>query len=125
MAPARSGETADADKKLISFVKAASVLQSSSHQYAANIHPGWCFGPVAHGGYLVSVAWEAVRLHFATTLKQAQQSNTVSLHTEFLRHAMSGEVVVHVEDVKLGRSMSTVGFSLMQAGKKICTGFAT
>jgi acyl-coenzyme A thioesterase PaaI-like protein len=61
---------------------------------------------LAHGGQMITLMWEAVGIHFRTTLWKYQQPDTLSCHVEFLRTAMAGEAKVVVEDVSLGLVVS-------------------
>lgn len=79
---------------LVTFDEAVSARQITSHTYSANVHPHWSYTPAAHGGYLISVATAVVKLHFATTLKHLDQSDTFSLHYEFLLPVGVGKIEV-------------------------------
>jgi hypothetical protein len=63
---------------------------------------------LAHGGQMIALIWEALGIHFRTTLQKYQQLDTLSCHVEFLRTAMAGEAKVVVEDVGLDAAMSEV-----------------
>jgi acyl-coenzyme A thioesterase PaaI-like protein len=54
---------------------------------------------LAHGGQMIALIWEALGIHFRTTLEKYRQLDTLSCHVEFLRTAMAGEAKVVVEDV--------------------------
>jgi acyl-coenzyme A thioesterase PaaI-like protein len=107
------------------FLEAAQIEQVSSHEYKANVHPDFSFGPGAHGGFMVALCWRAIGEHFRTTLASYAQPDTVALHSEFLRPGVLGDAKVVVKDVRLGKGSSTVGFALVQGGKEKVLGYAT
>lgn len=109
----------------VEFQEAATVTPISTHEYRGHVHPDYSYGPAAHGGFLISLVWQAVSCHFSTTLVRYSQPDPISLHIEFLRPATNGEVKVVLNDLRLGRASSTVSFSLQQRGKEIVVGFST
>ena len=79
----------------------------------------------AHGGLLVSVIIFAVQQHFMSTLQTYDQPHTFNVEAVFLRPASAGEAVVEIKDVKLGISVSTVQFTLVQGNRERVVGHAS
>ncbi|KAL9079236.1 MAG: hypothetical protein Q9157_001854 [Trypethelium eluteriae] len=67
----------------------------------------------------------AIQQHFRSTLQQYDQPDTFDIAAVYLRPATTGKVIVDLEDVKLGASISTVHFTLRQNGKNIVVGYAS
>ncbi|WPH01163.1 Hypothetical protein R9X50_00399900 [Acrodontium crateriforme] len=105
------------------FSEATAVGAISSHTYSANLQEDWCIGSVPHGGYVTSVIQQAVRQHFATTLRKQDQPHTLSLHLEFLRRTQVGPAEIIIKDVKLGRQTTTIHVTLRQDGRDEIVGY--
>jgi len=104
----------------------ASVIEAlGQHEYRINVHPDFSWGSVAHGGYLFSLLWKVIALHYRTTLQKYDQPDTVAMHLELLRPAPLGEAKVVVKDTRLGKGSSTVHVALVQGGKERVVGYAT
>lgn len=81
--------------------------------------------PAAHGGYLISLLQQCLTLHFLTTHEALNQPYTTALHNEFLRPASTGEVIVTISDVRLGKATSTIHLTLTQNQSVKCVAYAT
>ncbi|SMY22305.1 unnamed protein product [Zymoseptoria tritici ST99CH_1A5] len=113
------------DSELIPFHEAANVKRIGSHEYTGDIHAEYSYGAVAHGGYLISLMWLAIELHFKTTHASIAQPDINAFHIEFLRPVSVGPVMISIKDVRLGKTSSTVHASLSQAGKERCVVYST
>jgi acyl-coenzyme A thioesterase PaaI-like protein len=107
------------------FEDASRVEPLGSHEYRVNIHPDFAWGSVAHGGYLFSLLWRSITEHNRTTLRKYDQPETVAMHVELLRPVPSGDAVIQIKDVRLGKGSSTVHVALWQGGKERVVGYAT
>lgn len=107
------------------FEDAAKVTQVGSHEYKANVHPDYSYGPAAHGGFTVALIWRAIAVHYRTTLAKYDLPDTIACHVEFLRPAMLGDVSVQIKDVRLGKASSTVHAALVQKGTERVVVYAT
>jgi acyl-CoA thioesterase len=83
------------------FFETSSVAPTGPGTYRATIDPAWNLRPLPQGGIVSAVALRAM----ADTLGEPAQSLR-SLHTTFCAQVPDGEVVVDVEVLRRGRSMS-------------------
>lgn len=123
---------------LVPFTEAIRVQKLSSHAYSVNLVDSFCIGtgtPTPHvrvtmlryvyltlttnlhcfravpnGGYVASCILAAARLHLAP----AGQKDVLNAHFQFLNRTETGEAVIIIEDVKLGRKLSTLHAALYQ-----------
>lgn len=101
---------------MVLFEDAARIEQNGSHEYKANVHADYSYGPAAHGGFLVALVWRSIAMHFKTTLANYNLPDTIACHVEFLRPVALGEVSINIKDVRLGKASSTVHATLTQKG---------
>ena len=73
---------------------------------------------VPHGGYVTACMMSAASLHFATTLKSQQQPHPLTVFLTFLRRTSIGPATIKIEDIKLGRQLSTIHVTLTQAATR-------
>ncbi|KAF9878805.1 thioesterase family protein [Colletotrichum karsti] len=95
---------------LVPFAEATEVTQSDSHSYRASLQSAWCIGSVPNGGYVASVILRAASLHLAAR----GQPDTISAHFEYVNRTEVGPAILVVEEVKLGRTISTLHITLYQ-----------
>ncbi|KAH6623881.1 thioesterase-like superfamily-domain-containing protein [Chaetomium tenue] len=95
---------------LIPFAKATQVERVASHTYKANLSDTFCIGTVPNGGYVASCILEAAGLHLA----ERGQRDVLNAHFQFLNRTEIGPAIVIIEDVKLGRQLSTLHVTLYQ-----------
>lgn len=102
--------TSPASEEQVPLAKATGITRLDSHVYGANLVSAWCVGTVPNGGYVASVILRAASLHLAGR----GQPDTISAHYEYVNRTEIGPAVLIIEEVKLGRTMSTVHVSLYQ-----------
>ncbi|KAF4908973.1 hypothetical protein CGCF415_v006216 [Colletotrichum fructicola] len=101
---------ASASEQLVPFDDATQVTKVDSKVYLANLASAWCIGSVPNGGYVASVILRAASLHLAAR----GQPDTISAHFEYPNRTEVGPAILIVEEVKLGRNLSTVHITLYQ-----------
>lgn len=99
-----------ASEELVPLAEATKITRLDSHVYGANLASAWCVGSVPNGGYVASVILRAASLHLAGR----GQPDTISAHYEYVNRTEIGPAVLTIEEVKLGRTMSTVHVTLHQ-----------
>ncbi|EFY88338.1 thioesterase family protein [Metarhizium acridum CQMa 102] len=92
------------------FSEATEVEQLGSHTYKINLHSDYCVGKVPNGGYTASCMLVAANRHLASR----GQSDTFTAHFEYPNRTSSGPAVVIIDEVKLGRTLSTLHLTLWQ-----------
>ncbi|KDN64305.1 hypothetical protein CSUB01_08110 [Colletotrichum sublineola] len=97
-------------EELVPFSEATKITRLQPDVYSANLVSGWCTGSVPNGGYVASVMLRAASLHLA----ERGQPDTISAHFEYVNRAEIGPAIIIVEEVKIGRNLSTVHVSLYQ-----------
>ncbi|OLN87207.1 hypothetical protein CCHL11_03554 [Colletotrichum chlorophyti] len=95
---------------LVPFSDATKVAKLASHVYAANLVSGWCIGSVPNGGYVASVILRVASTHLA----ERDQPDTISAHFEYVNRTEVGPAILVVDEVKIGRSVSTLHITLYQ-----------
>ncbi|KAK3291804.1 thioesterase-like superfamily-domain-containing protein [Chaetomium fimeti] len=95
---------------LIHFSKATEIERVGSHTYRANLVDSFCIGTVPNGGYVASCILKAASLH----LEKAGQRDVLNAHFQFLNRTEIGPAIIIIEDVKLGRQLSTLHITLYQ-----------
>ncbi|GAM43806.1 hypothetical protein TCE0_060r18918 [Talaromyces pinophilus] len=101
-----------ASDKAASFSEATKVEQLDSHTYRVSLNNSFCIGAVPNGGYASACMLAAANKH----LGAHGQPDTLTAHFEYPNRASTGPAVVIVEDVKLGRQISTLHLTLWQGG---------
>ncbi|KAH6611703.1 thioesterase-like superfamily-domain-containing protein [Chaetomium sp. MPI-SDFR-AT-0129] len=99
-----------ADANVVSFSKATEVQRHGSHTYGVNLVDSFCIGTVPNGGYVTSCILRAAALHLA----ESGQKDVLNAHVQFLNRTEIGPAVIIIEDVKLGRQLSTLHATLYQ-----------
>lgn len=93
------------------FDDETAVRQIGGELWAAHVSPAWNIGDNPNGGYLISIALNAV-------LQSVPHPDPVSLTTHFLRPGVPGEdCEISVDVIRSGRTLSTARASLAQDGK--------
>ncbi|KID97175.1 thioesterase family protein, partial [Metarhizium majus ARSEF 297] len=90
------------------FSEATKVEQLDSHTYKIDLHSDYCIVP--NGGYTASCMLIAANRHLASR----GQSDTFTAHFEYPNRTSSGPAVVVIDEVKLGRTLSTLHLTLWQ-----------
>ncbi|KAJ0161878.1 hypothetical protein CTA2_5454 [Colletotrichum tanaceti] len=90
--------------------EATRITRLDSNVYGANLVSEWCVGSVPNGGYVASVILRAASLHLA----DRGQPDSISAHFEYVNRAEIGPAILVVDEVKIGRNLSTVHVSLYQ-----------
>ncbi|KAK3324979.1 thioesterase-like superfamily-domain-containing protein [Apodospora peruviana] len=80
------------------------------HTYAATLSETFAIGTVPNGGYVSSCILQAATVHLASR----GQTDPLTCHFEFLNRTEVGPVVIVIEDIKLGRQLSTLHATLYQ-----------
>ncbi|KAJ5273997.1 thioesterase family protein [Penicillium angulare] len=95
-----------------SFSEAIKVEQLSSHAYQVSLSKDFSVGAVPNGGYTSACMLAAAKIH----LGPRDQPDTLTAHFEFPNRASTGPAIVIIEDVKLGKQVSTLHLTLWQGG---------
>lgn len=124
-----------------SFAEVTDVKRLDSHTYRINLNEAFCTGagmmnlkppspclsntwhctphslnlfnvPVPNGGYTASCMLAAASLH----LKSRGQPDTLTAHVEYPGRTEAGPAIVVIDDVKLGKQLSTLHLTLWQGG---------
>nr|A0A2L0P0K1.1 RecName: Full=Thioesterase-like protein TwmA; AltName: Full=Wortmanamides biosynthesis cluster protein A [Talaromyces wortmannii]AUY61969.1 TwnA [Talaromyces wortmannii]QBC19709.1 TwmA [Talaromyces wortmannii] len=94
------------------FSEATQAEQLDSHTYRVNLNQGFCIGAVPNGGYTSACMLAAASKH----LGPRGQPDTLTAHFEYPNRTSTGPAIVVIEDVKLGRQISTLHLTLWQGG---------
>ncbi|KAK3686214.1 thioesterase-like superfamily-domain-containing protein [Podospora appendiculata] len=96
--------------RVIPFSEATAIQRLDSHTYAANLVDTFCIGTVPNGGYVASCILQAASMH----LTPRDQQGVLTSHFEYIGRTEVGPAVIIIEDVKLGRQLSTIHATLYQ-----------
>ncbi|KAK2603438.1 hypothetical protein QQS21_004389 [Conoideocrella luteorostrata] len=99
-----------ANSKDLSFNDSIKVEKLDSHTYKANLSGLFCIGSVPNGGYTASCMLAAASTHLASR----KQTDTFTTHLEYLNRTSPGPAVITIEDMKLGKQVSTLHLTLWQ-----------
>ncbi|KAL0941380.1 thioesterase family protein [Colletotrichum truncatum] len=102
--------TSTSVEQLLPFAEATRVTKLNSNVYGAKLASAWCIGSVPNGGYVASVILQAASLHLAAR----GQPDTISAHFEYVNRTEVGPAILVVDEVKLGRTLSTLHITLYQ-----------
>ncbi|KXJ85956.1 thioesterase-like superfamily-domain-containing protein [Microdochium bolleyi] len=94
----------------ISLYAATAVTPLDRTTYRAELVQSFSNGTVPNGGYVASCLMSAASAH----LKARGQPDIITAHFEFVSRTEVGPAVIIVEEVKLGRRLSTLHVSLYQ-----------
>ncbi|EXF79259.1 hypothetical protein CFIO01_05047 [Colletotrichum fioriniae PJ7] len=97
-------------EELVTFSSATTITKLGPNVYGANLVPSWCTGSVPNGGYVASVILRAASQH----LTARGQPDSISAHFEYVNRTEIGPAILIVDEVKLGRNLSTLHVSLYQ-----------
>ncbi|TGJ83755.1 hypothetical protein E0Z10_g5015 [Xylaria hypoxylon] len=100
------------EPQLIPFSRATSAKPLGSGYYCATLSDAFVVGQVPCGGYVATCLLEAVSEY----MRPRNQPDALCAHFEFLDRTVPGAAVILVEEVKLGRQLSTVHVTLYQTG---------
>lgn len=87
---------------------------SEAGTYDARLLQEWCIGQVPHGGYLVAVLLNALKLHSKAQHGKLGQLDPIQLSVAFVIKAQVGIARVVVKDLKIGRTYSNYQLALQQ-----------
>ncbi|KAK3682194.1 thioesterase-like superfamily-domain-containing protein [Podospora appendiculata] len=99
-----------ATKSYVPFAEATKVERLDAHTYKVHLDERFCIGTVPNGGYTSSCLLAAARVHLAPR----NQPDTLAAHFEYPNRAAVGPAIVAVDEVKLGRQLSTLHLTLWQ-----------
>ncbi|KJZ71170.1 hypothetical protein HIM_09425 [Hirsutella minnesotensis 3608] len=94
----------------VSFRDALHVKKLDSHTYRVDLKEDCCIGAVPNGGYTSSCMLAAAGLHLASR----HQPDTLTAHFEYPNRTAPGPAVVIIEDIKIGRQLSSLQLTLWQ-----------
>lgn len=83
-------------------------------QYTAHLLRDWCIGAVPHGGYLVAVLLNALKLHSQTEHVNLLQPDPIQISLSFIIKAQIGPVRIVIKELKIGRGYSNYQVALQQ-----------
>ncbi|TDZ67854.1 hypothetical protein CTRI78_v002633 [Colletotrichum trifolii] len=101
---------ATTSQQLVPFDEATRITRLDTYTYRANFSSAWCIGSVPNGGYVASVMLRVASLH----LSGRGQTDTMSAHFEYPNRTEVGPAILTVEEVKLGRTVSTLHITVHQ-----------
>ncbi|KAM0330857.1 hypothetical protein ACHAQA_003812 [Verticillium albo-atrum] len=97
---------------LVPFAEASKVTQLAPGVFLTTLSDRFCIGSVPNGGYVASTIVRAASQHLASR----GQTDSITSHFEFIDRTQPGPALILVEEVKLGRSVSTLHATLYQDG---------
>jgi acyl-CoA thioesterase len=84
---------------------------AGASRFAGTVHPAWNIGANPNGGYLLSLAAQALRQAVP------QHPDPLSITTHYLRPGLPGQACdIDVQVLRTGRTLSTVRATLLQDG---------
>ncbi|KAK4120992.1 hypothetical protein N657DRAFT_636050 [Parathielavia appendiculata] len=92
------------------FREAAKVQRLDSHTYGAILVDSFCIGTVPNGGYVASCILGAAALHQTGR----GQKDVLNAHFQLLSRTETGPAIIIIEDIKVGRQLSTLHVTLYQ-----------
>lgn len=92
--------------------------------YRARLGEVWTIGPKAHGGLLLAVLVRAALARLAEVAPEAGP-DPLAISADFLRAPGPGQVDLHADVVKHGRTVSVVGVRMEQGGVPVLTATVT
>ncbi|KAJ1327440.1 thioesterase family protein [Microdochium nivale] len=98
----------------MSLHEATAVTPLDRTTYRVELAQGFSNGTVPNGGYVASCLMSAAAAHLGTAARG--QADVITAHFEFVRRTEVGPAVITIEEVKLGRRLSTLHVSLYQGG---------
>jgi len=101
----------------MSFAAATKVVRRDPETWMGRIHPGWDIFGVPNGGYLMALTARAMGA-------EADGRSLVSLSAHFTHRGEPGPVTIRVEQVKTGRTLSTLQATMLQGDKELLTALA-
>lgn len=101
------------------FDRDIAVRRTGEETYAADLAPGWVVGRGVNGGYLLSVAGNALRHHFP------DKPDPVAISAHYLSASVPGPAEVTVGVRHDGGSLATATVELSQGGVLRLTALAT
>lgn len=104
----------------MSFTTATSVTRTSTATYTATLQPGWDIFGVTNGGYLLATTARAMG-------EAASDRLLASITGRYLNPTGAGPVTIEVEELKEGRSTSTLQAKMFEemSGRPLLTASAT
>lgn len=96
----------------ILFTDAIKAVKLDSHIYRVTLDESFCGASVPNGGYVASCMLAAASSH----LSSREQPDMLTSHFEYPSRAAAGPAIVTIDDVKLGRQVSTFHLTLWQDG---------
>jgi acyl-CoA thioesterase len=94
------------------FAEATSVTGTGNGVWKAEVQPDWDIFGITDGGYLMAIAARAMS-------ESAQGRLPVSVTAHFLRPVKAGSIEVVVNEIKTGRTFSTLGATLRAAADSV------
>ncbi|RAY15800.1 thioesterase family protein [Actinomadura craniellae] len=94
------------------FDAATAVHRVAEGRYRADLDPGFAFGGVINGGYLMALLTKAA--HDASPFP-----HPISTATTFLRAGRGGPAEITVETLRAGRSVATLRLAVVQEGRTL------
>jgi acyl-CoA thioesterase len=94
------------------FDNDTAVEDASGGRYFAQVHERWNVGPVANGGYVMSIGMRALGRALAAV-------DPLSVTAHFLRPTVPGALVIETDVVKQGRRYATGIARLLQDDKEV------
>ncbi|KAM0285771.1 hypothetical protein ACHAQH_001232 [Verticillium albo-atrum] len=96
--------------EIVPFAEANKVTQLAPRVFLTNLSASFCIGSVPNGGYVASTIIRAAAEHLASR----GQTDSITSHFEFIDRTEPGPALIILEEVKLGRSVSTLHATLYQ-----------
>ncbi|KAG5925156.1 hypothetical protein E4U61_002270 [Claviceps capensis] len=111
--PDKAPATAVDARPRASFADGTRSETLDGHTYRIHLHADFCVGAVPNGGYVASCMLAVANAY----LSLRGQSDTFTAHFEYVQKTAPGSAIVVVDEVKLGRQISTLHVTLWQGGQ--------
>ncbi|CRK14266.1 hypothetical protein BN1723_010292 [Verticillium longisporum] len=108
-------------REITLYAEASKVTQLAPGVFLANLSANFCIGSVPNGGYVASTIIRAAAEHLAPR----GQTDSITSHFEFIDRTEPGPALIILDDVKLGRSVSTLHATLYQSDLQPVAPFIT
>ncbi|KAG5977040.1 hypothetical protein E4U55_007092 [Claviceps digitariae] len=118
MSPGQAQATAPAARPRSSFAEGSRFEQLDSHTYRIHLHADFCIGAVPNGGYTAACMLAAANAHMQQ-LSSRGQPDTFTAHFEYVHKTAPGPGIVVIDEVKVGRQVSTLHLTLWQSEEEV------
>ncbi|KAG6010397.1 hypothetical protein E4U21_006961 [Claviceps maximensis] len=118
MSPSQAAACVSAARPRASFAEATRFEQLDAHTYRIHLHADFCVGAVPNGGYTAACMLAAANAHMQQ-LSSHRQTDTFTAHFEYVHKTAPGPAIVVIDEVKVGRQVSTLHLTLWQGKDEV------